>query len=94
MSAVRGKADVPATWPGSPFVAISRHESLCEWRSKVASNCPTRKSTSAWSIHGLGFMRPADHTVGYTKKGAIWSTLYRAVSLAVPLTSPTLSVRE
>ncbi len=30
MSAVRGKADVPATWPGSPLLANKRH-----WRRNV-----------------------------------------------------------
>ncbi len=30
MSAVGGKADVPATWPESPLLAISRRMRVCE----------------------------------------------------------------
>ncbi len=40
MSAVRGKADVPATWPGSPLLARRRHSPASKFRPLKGRNRP------------------------------------------------------
>ena len=64
-SAVGGKADVPATWPGSPLLAISGHSKGT--RPILGGMCLDDEKTGRMAFQARGDYQ--NHAIGWLQRG-------------------------